>query len=98
MELIPCSAPPIATYRFFRESTVFYAGHPVTKCDNDEQTGRSAREELRAFVDKSGGAYVITTDEYTVEINAAFPGVFREIFRQRRFLGPGEMVVLATSP
>jgi 4-amino-4-deoxy-L-arabinose transferase-like glycosyltransferase len=92
------SAPPIATYRFFRESTVFYAGYPVTKCDNDEQAGRSAREELRAFVANSGGAYVITTDEYAAEIAAAFPGVFREILRQRRFLGPGEMVVLGTSP
>jgi 4-amino-4-deoxy-L-arabinose transferase-like glycosyltransferase len=98
VDTVPLSAPPIATYRFFRESTVFYAGCPVTKCDNDEQAGRSAREELRAFVAKSGGAYVITTDEYAAEIAAAFPGVFREILRQRRFLGPGEMVVLATSP
>jgi hypothetical protein len=98
VDTVPLSAPPIATYRFFRESTVFYAGCPVTKCDNDEQAGRSAREELRAFVAKSGGAYVITTDEYAAEIAAAFPGVFREILRQRRFLGPGEMVVLGTSP
>jgi len=123
VDTVPLSAPPIATYRFFRESTVFYAGYPVTKCDNDEQAGRSAREELRAFVARSGTGpffggrtssanrpsaenmdlspsvpvYVITTDEYAAEINQALPGVFREIFRQRRFLGPGEMVVLATS-
>ncbi len=38
--------------------------------------------------------YVITTDEYEREINKAFPGKFREIFHQRRFLGPGKMVVL----
>ena len=92
----PVAAPPIATYRFFRESTVYYAGHPVTKCDNDEATGRTAVEGLREFLAKSASSpcYVITTDEYAAEIAREFPSVFIEIFRQPRFLAPGEMIVL----
>ena len=87
--------PPIATYQFFRESTVFYAGHPVTRCEDDRATGRSAQQQLDIFARTSNGRfYVITTDECAREINKAFPGKFREIFRQRRFLDPGTMVVL----
>jgi len=86
--------PPIATYRFFRESTVCYAGYSVTRCDENQPEGRSAREELARFIAGADRSYVITTDEYESEINEAFPGKFRVIFRHRRFLGPGEMVVL----
>ena len=72
--------PPIATYQFFRESTVFYAGHPVTRCEDDRATGRSAQQQLDIFARTSNGRfYVITTDECAREINKAFPGKFREI-------------------
>jgi 4-amino-4-deoxy-L-arabinose transferase-like glycosyltransferase len=117
---------PIATYQFFRESTVYYAGYPVTTCD--DTPGRSARQALAQFLaDAANGtapaletvngtvpfsltrkwgqsresgqspskrSYVVTTNEYTREIEEAFPGEFHEIFRQQRFLSPGEMVVL----
>ena len=89
---------PIATYRFFRESTVFYARHPVTVCDDDPSTKQTAQEALANFLAKSKSpskrSYVITTDEYEREIAKAFPDQFTPIFRQRRFLAPGEMVVL----
>jgi energy-coupling factor transporter transmembrane protein EcfT len=89
---------PIATYRFFRESTVFYARHPVMVCDNNPATKRTAQEALAYFLAKSKSpskrSYVITTDEYEREIAKAFPNQFTPIFSQRRFLGPGEMVVL----
>ena len=65
---------PIATYDFFRESTVFYGGKPVTKCDDDEATGRTAQQALAEFLAKPGRSYVITTDEYEPEIEKAFPG------------------------
>jgi len=85
-------SPPIATYRFFRESTVFYAGYPVTTCD--EAANRSARQDLREFLAKPNRSYVITTDEYTSEIDRDFPGRFHVLFRHPCFLRPGEMVVL----
>ncbi len=85
-------SPPIATYRFFRESTVFYAGYPVTTCD--DSANRSARQDLREFLAKSQRSYVITTDEYTSEIDRDFPGRFQVLLRQPCFLRPGEMVVL----
>ena len=86
--------PPIAAYCFFRESTVYYAGHPVTICENDEATNRLALEDLQEFAANSPRCYVITTAEYEPEINRHFPGKFTVIFRQRRLLDPGEMVVL----
>lgn len=86
--------PPIAAYCFFRESTVYYAGHPITMCDTDEATNRSAVEDLRAFADRWPRCYVVTTAEYLPEIEKQLPKRFEEIFRQRRLLDPGEMVVL----
>jgi 4-amino-4-deoxy-L-arabinose transferase-like glycosyltransferase len=83
---------PIATYCFFRESTVFYSGKPVTKCD-DETAGRSAREALAQFLAKPGRSYVITTDEYEPELKKAFFDRLKEIHREPRFLADGEMVI-----
>ncbi len=83
--------PPIATYRFFRESTVYYAGRPVTRCEGDRE---AALKELADFLAKPGRSYVITTDRQECEIVEAFPGRLRVIFRHPRFLAPGEMVVL----
>ncbi len=84
----PVSAP-IAAYRFFRESMVYYAGHPVTHCDNPSQ--------LREFLAQSGRGYVITTNDYEHEVAEQFPKGFREVFRQPCFLAPGEIVVLAAA-
>lgn len=88
--------PPVAAYCFFRESMVYYAGHPVTLCEDHEATNRLALEDLQDFAAKSPHSYVITTAEYEPEINKHFPGKFTAIFRQRRLLDPGEMVVLRT--
>jgi 4-amino-4-deoxy-L-arabinose transferase-like glycosyltransferase len=84
---------PVATYRFFRESTVFYGGKPVTKCDNDEATGRSAQETLARFIARPGRSYVITTAEYEPEIKKAFADDLQVMHRERRFLADGEMVI-----
>jgi 4-amino-4-deoxy-L-arabinose transferase-like glycosyltransferase len=83
---------PIATYDFFRESTVFYGGKPVTKCD-DDTPGRTAQQALAEFLAKPGRSYVITTDEYEPQIAKAFPGQLKVIHREPRFLADGEMVV-----
>ena len=84
---------PIATYRFFRESTVYYAGHPVVRCEGDNA---SAHRQIQAFLTKSPPSYVITTDEHEPELHRLFPDRFKAIFRQRRFLADSEMVVLVT--
>jgi 4-amino-4-deoxy-L-arabinose transferase-like glycosyltransferase len=87
---------PLATYCFFRESTVFYGGKPVTRCD-DGPPGRTAQQALAQFFAKNPGrCYVITTDEHAAELEKAkaFRGQLKTIHRERRFLANGEMVVL----
>lgn len=89
---------PLATYRFFRESLVFYAGHPLSRCDDDVITGQSASVELRAFLTSRKRSYVITTDAHFPEIDTTFPGLFQVLFHQHQFLGPGEILVLVHTP
>jgi 4-amino-4-deoxy-L-arabinose transferase-like glycosyltransferase len=84
---------PIATYCFFRESTVYYGGKPVTKCDNDEAAHRTAQQALAQFLAKPGRSYVITTNEYEAEIKKAFADRLKVMHRERRFLADGEMVI-----
>ena len=84
---------PIATYRFFRESTVFYSGKPVTKCDDGGADGRSAQQELAAFLARPTRSYVITTNEYEAEIKKAFGDRLKVIHREPQFLADGEMVI-----
>ncbi len=80
---------PICAYRFFRQSMVYYAGHPVQCCDNPEQ--------LQQFLDQAPQAYVITLDKYQAEVDGKHPGRFRELARQQRFLATDQMVVFAPS-
>jgi 4-amino-4-deoxy-L-arabinose transferase-like glycosyltransferase len=89
----PHPRSPVATYCFFRESTVFYGGKPVTKCDDDEASGRSARQALAQFLAKPGRSYVITTDEYEPELMKAFSNRLQVIHREPRFLADGKMVI-----
>jgi 4-amino-4-deoxy-L-arabinose transferase-like glycosyltransferase len=84
---------PIATYCFFRESTVFYSGKPVTKCDDDEIAHRSAQQALAEFLAKPGRSYVITTDDHEPAIVKAFANQLKVIHREPRFLADGEMVI-----
>jgi 4-amino-4-deoxy-L-arabinose transferase-like glycosyltransferase len=94
---------PIAVYRFFRflYSTVYYAGHPVTECDNDEKAGLSARDKLEQFLKQPTPSYVITTSQYEPELQKDFAGQLQILFRQRLFLSANEkeeMVVLRAGP
>jgi 4-amino-4-deoxy-L-arabinose transferase-like glycosyltransferase len=76
---------PIAAYRFFRESIVYYAGHPITRCDDDEGTGQSAEQKLRGFLAGPRPSYVITITEHLPTIEKDFHGQFQEVFRRRCF-------------
>jgi 4-amino-4-deoxy-L-arabinose transferase-like glycosyltransferase len=83
-----CPAPPqIAAYRFLQASMVFYAGGTVPCCDD--------ARHLRQFLDAAQQPYVFTTDQYEAEIKQQFPGEFRVLARRPRFLGRGEVLVLA---
>jgi 4-amino-4-deoxy-L-arabinose transferase-like glycosyltransferase len=89
---------PIATYRFFRESLVFYSGKPVMKCDGDDDAGRTARKALVRFFSKNRGrSYVITSasssEDYVAELEKAFPDQLKMIYRAPRFMAEGEVVV-----
>lgn len=89
--------PAIATYRFFRESLVCYSGHPVLRCNDNEEPGQSAAEMLRHFAAGPKPAYVVTLTEHLAEIDRECPGRFDEIFRQRLLgepTGGNEVVVL----
>ena len=77
----------ICAYRFFRQSMVFYAGHPITYCDTPEQ--------LQEFLEKSPEAYIITLDEHQAEIEHLQPGRVRVFAHERRFLAWDEMIVLS---
>ena len=58
--------PPVCAYRFFRQSMVYYAGHPVQYCDDPEQ--------LQQFLEQTPQAYVITLDKYKAEVEGKHPG------------------------
>jgi 4-amino-4-deoxy-L-arabinose transferase-like glycosyltransferase len=90
----PCPQSPIATYCFFRESTVFYGGKPVTKCDENGPRGGTAPQSLaQFFAENPGRSYVITTDEHKTELEKAFPGRLHLIHQEPRFLADGKMVI-----
>jgi 4-amino-4-deoxy-L-arabinose transferase-like glycosyltransferase len=76
----------ICEYGFHRQSTVYYAGHPIAMCDEPAK--------LKNFLDSAGRAYIITLDEYEKDIEKNFPGEFEVLHRERRFIAAGEMVVL----
>lgn len=79
-------AAELASYRFFRESFVYYSGKPVARCH--------AIDDLREFLDRASHPYVLTNDEHESRLAEEFPGRFRVLTRRRRFLEPGEVVVL----
>jgi 4-amino-4-deoxy-L-arabinose transferase-like glycosyltransferase len=76
----------LCTYRFWRKSTIYYAEQPVSVCDTPKQ--------LDAAINPLGRTYILTLDKYVDEIGHRHPGEFRELVRQRRFLGKDQMVVL----
>jgi len=83
-----CPEPaPVCAYRFFRQSMVYYAGHPVQYCDDPEQ--------LRQFLEQAPQAYVITLDKYAEEVEGNHPGRFQILAREQRFLATDEMIVFA---
>jgi 4-amino-4-deoxy-L-arabinose transferase-like glycosyltransferase len=79
-------SPQLAGYRFLEASMVYYAGGNVPCCENVEQVGK--------FLAESPQAYLVTIDEHAAEIEEQFPGEFRELTRQPRFLKRNREVVV----
>lgn len=81
----------LASYRFFRQSMVYYGQQPVELCDEVSQ--------LRKFLAASTHPYIFTLDKYEAEIRKAFPEDLYVLTRERRFAHHrDEMLVLARRP
>jgi 4-amino-4-deoxy-L-arabinose transferase-like glycosyltransferase len=79
--------PQIAGYKYCDASTVFYAGGPVAECGDAVKLGE--------FLDRSPRPYIVTTGDQVENLESQMPGPWRVVARRPRFLGKGEIVVLA---
>jgi hypothetical protein len=91
-ELRRAEAGPLelASFRFFRESFVYYTGARVARIHEEK--------DLDAFVRRSKHPFVITTDEHEQQIRRRFGGRLRVLYREQRFLDKGQLVVLHRPP
>ena len=78
--------PQMAGYNFLEASMVYYAGGNVPCYQNTRQVAE--------FLAASPRAYLITNDEHAAEIETHFPGEFRVLVRQPRFLKRNREVVV----
>lgn len=76
----------LAAFGHFRESFVYYTKKPVRRLQEPE--------DITRFLAESDCPFVITTDKNLEAVRAASPEPLREIFRRRKFLEKGEIVVL----
>ena len=84
------AAPQIAGYKYCNPGLVYYAGGPVAEIADGGQ--------LRRFVAQSPHPYVITTGDVLSELETQMPGQWRIVASRPRFLGTGQIVVLAPRP
>lgn len=82
--------PEIATFRFIRESLVFYSGRQVEFCSSGDQ--------VRRFLDGSQCPYIVTIDDHEPAIDELFGEELAVVARRPRFLRSGEVVVYAPRP
>jgi len=80
----------LASFRFFRESFVYYTGARVERIHREK--------DLDAFLARSAHPFVITTDEHEPMIRRRYGGRVRVLQRQQRFLDTGQLVVLEWTP
>ena len=82
----PCQ---MATYRFRRQSLVFYAAEPVPLYRE--------LDDLEEMLDRADQPVILTTNEREAELHERFPGRFHVLTERDRFLRPGEAVVVLTT-
>jgi 4-amino-4-deoxy-L-arabinose transferase-like glycosyltransferase len=76
----------LTTFKFFEPSLVFYRAAQIERCGSSE--------EVDTLLNDPAPTFVITTDDRVDEIAAVASGRLVEVSRQRRFLRPGELVLL----
>ena len=76
----------LMTFRFRRESFVYYAGHAIPHCQEWAQLSRRLEE--------SAHPCIITDNDGEREIEQMASGKFSVLTRQPKFLKKGEVVVL----
>lgn len=79
--------PDLISYRFQRESFVYYAGRAIPHCQDGARLGELIAQSQRP--------YIITDDRHVAEIDRDFQGRFSVLVRLPKFLKKGEVVVLA---
>jgi len=80
----------LATFRFFRESFVYYTGSRIERMDEEK--------DLDAFLARSRRPFIITTNEHEAAIRRHCPDRFHAVLRRQRFLDKGRLVVLEWEP
>lgn len=76
----------LGAFGHFRESFVYYTKTPVKRLQQPE--------DITTFLAESDCPFVITTDQNLQKVQEASPEPLREIFRRRKFMKKGEIVVL----
>ena len=76
----------LGAFGHFRESFVYYTKKPVRRLQQPE--------DVTEFLAQSDCPFVITTDKNLEKVKAASPEPLQEVFRRRKFLKKGEIVVL----
>jgi 4-amino-4-deoxy-L-arabinose transferase-like glycosyltransferase len=77
----------IASFHHFRPSLVFYAAQPIAKFE-------SPGEVQKFFAEHPRGAFLLTTDSQWATLRPALPGDVSVLATHRRFLRPGNVVLL----
>jgi 4-amino-4-deoxy-L-arabinose transferase-like glycosyltransferase len=88
---LPGEEPAVGSFHYFRPSFVFYTGRPVAQL--------GAADDVATFFNSHrGGAFLLTTDERYESIRSTLPSDVTVIDTQRRFLRPGQAVLLGRVP
>jgi len=76
----------LIAFRFMRQGFVYYGGKPVPKTHHPR--------DLNFAVESARRPYVLTLAEHLPALEEAYPGRFRAVLEQPRFLEPGTVVIL----
>jgi len=76
----------LSTFRYNTPSLVYYANRRVTHCDD--------AGEVREFFEQSPQPFLVTYADRLEELKGCLPADSVELLRQRRFLRPGELVLI----
>jgi 4-amino-4-deoxy-L-arabinose transferase-like glycosyltransferase len=88
---LPGEQPAVGSFHYFRPSFVFYTGQAVSQLSE-------ADDVTQFFSSHPGGAFLLTTDERYESLRSSLPSDVMVVETQRRFLRPGQAVLLGRVP